>query len=69
MEEGISMQVHINKLWMIANQLTNIDHQVFDENLAFTLLESLPSSFHTFVVRLNTCIHQLSMELSCGQLL
>jgi hypothetical protein len=50
MEEGISMQVHINKLWMIANQLTNIDHQVFDENLAFTLLESLPSSFHTFVV-------------------
>ncbi len=50
MEEGISMQVHINKLWMIANQLTNIDHQVFDENLAFTLLESLPLSFHTFVV-------------------
>jgi len=49
MEKGISMQVHINKLWMIASQLTNID-QVFYENLAFTLLESLPSSFHTFVV-------------------
>ncbi len=50
MEEGISMQAHINKLWMIANQLTNIDHQVFYEDLAFTLLESLPSSFHTFLV-------------------
>jgi hypothetical protein len=50
MEESISMQVHIDKLCMIANQLTNIDHQVFDEDLAFTLLESLPSSFHTFVV-------------------
>jgi len=50
MKEGISMQVHIDKLWMIANQLTNINHQVFYENLQFTLLESLPSSFHTFVV-------------------
>jgi hypothetical protein len=52
---------------MITNQFTNIDHQVFDEDLAFTLLESLPSSFHTFVVWLNTCNHQLSMELPCGQ--
>ncbi len=50
MKEAISMQAHIDKLWMIANQLTNIYHQVFYEDLTFTLLENLPSSFHTFVV-------------------
>jgi len=50
MEEGISMQAHSDDLWMIANQLTNIDHQVFYEDLAFTFLKSLPSSFHTLVV-------------------
>jgi hypothetical protein len=53
---------------MIVNQLANIDHQVFYEDLAFTLLGNLPP-FHTLVVSLNTCIDQLSMELVCGQLL
>jgi hypothetical protein len=41
MQEGTSMQVHIDKLRMIVNQLTNINHKVYDENLAFTLLGSL----------------------------
>jgi hypothetical protein len=45
MEEGTSMQVHIDKFWMIGNQLTNIDHQVSDEDFAFTLLGNLSSSF------------------------
>jgi len=36
MEEGTWVQVHIDKLRMIANQLTNIDHQIPNENLAFT---------------------------------
>ncbi len=36
MEEGIGVQVHIDKFCMITNQLANIDHIVFDENLAFT---------------------------------
>jgi hypothetical protein len=69
MEEGTSMQVHIDKFWMIRNQLTNIDHQVFDEDLAFTLLGNLSSSFHNLVVSLNTRTNQVSMELMCGQLL
>ncbi len=60
------MQVHIDKLQMIANQLTNIDHQVLDENLAFTFLKKLPPFSHTLVVTLNTCI---DMELLCGQLM
>jgi hypothetical protein len=51
---------------MIANQLTNIDHQVLDENLAFTFLKKLPPFSHTLVVTLNTCI---DMELLCGQLM
>jgi hypothetical protein len=25
-QEGTLVQAHINKIWMIANQLTNIDH-------------------------------------------
>jgi hypothetical protein len=29
MEEGTSVQAHIDKLQMIGNQLTSIDHQVF----------------------------------------
>jgi hypothetical protein len=32
MEESTLVQAHIDKLWMIVN----IDHQVFNEDLAFT---------------------------------
>jgi hypothetical protein len=37
MQEGTSMQVHIDKLRMIVNQEANINHKVYAENLAFTL--------------------------------
>ncbi len=66
MEEHTLVQAHIDKLQMIANQLTNIDHQVFNEDLTFTLLGILPPSFYTLVVSLSTHIDQLSMELVCG---
>jgi hypothetical protein len=69
MEERTSLQVHIDKFRMIANQLANIDHQVSNEDLAFTFGGSLPLSFHTFVISLSTHIDKLSMELVCGQLL
>jgi hypothetical protein len=51
---------------MITKQLTNNDHQVFDEDLTFTLLGNLTPSFYTLVVSLNTHIDQLFMELVCG---
>ncbi len=54
---------------MITNQLPNINHQIYDEDLAFTLLGSLWLSIHTFVVSFSTHTNQLSMELVCGQLL
>jgi len=54
---------------MIVDQLANIDHQNFYDDLAFTFLRSLPLSFHTLVVSLSTRSNQLSMELICGQLL
>jgi hypothetical protein len=69
MEERTLVQARIDKLQMIAYQWTNIDHQVFDEDLTFTLLGSLPPSFYTLVVSLSTHIDQLSMELVCGQLM
>jgi hypothetical protein len=56
MEEDIGVQVHIDKFCIITNQLANIDHIVFDENLAFTFLGGLPPSFHTLVVSLNLSI-------------
>jgi hypothetical protein len=54
---------------MIVDQLINIDHQAFYEDLAFTFLRILSSSFHILVVSLSTHINQLFMELICGQLL
>jgi len=63
------VQVHINKLWMIADQLTNINHQIFNEDLAFTFLKKLPPSLHTLVVSLNAHIDQLFMELIYTHLL
>ncbi len=32
------MQAHIDKFWMIIDQLTNINHQIYDEDLAFKFL-------------------------------
>jgi hypothetical protein len=54
---------------MITYQLTNINHQIYGEDLAFTFLKSLPLSIHTFVVSFSTHTDQFSMELVCGQLL
>jgi hypothetical protein len=54
---------------MITNQLTNINHQIYDEELAFTLLGSLWLSIHTFVVSFSIRTNKLPMELICGQLL
>jgi hypothetical protein len=54
---------------MIVSQLVNIDHQLFEEDLAFTFLRNLPPSCHTFMDSFNICIDQLSMGLVCGQLL
>jgi hypothetical protein len=56
MEENTLVQVHINKFYMITNQLANIYHIFFDENLAFKCLKGLPPSFHTSVISLNLFI-------------
>ncbi len=38
-QEGTLVQTHIDKIQMITNQLTNINHQVSNENLAHTFKE------------------------------
>jgi hypothetical protein len=48
---------------MIANQLVNIDYQVFDEDLACTFLKNFSPSFHIVVFSFSICTNQLSMEL------
>ncbi len=63
------MQVHINKLWMVANQLTNINHQKNYEDLVFTFLKNLPPSLHTLTVSLNVHTDQLFMKFVYEQLL
>lgn len=49
---------------MITNQLANIDHIIFDENLAFTFLRGLPPFFHTLVVSLNLFILMNNLQSS-----
>ncbi len=63
------MQAHINKLHLIVDQLTNIDHPISNEDLSFTFLGNLPSSFHTLVVPFSTYINELSIKLIYQQLL
>jgi hypothetical protein len=50
---------------IVIDNLANIDHQIFYEGLAFTLLWSLPLSFHILVVFLSVHIDELSMDLVC----
>jgi hypothetical protein len=38
---------------MIIDQLTNIDHVIFNEDFAFAFLKNLSSYFHTLVVLFN----------------
>lgn len=49
--------------------MANIDHQVYDENLTFTFLQSLPHFPSSGGFTSSTCTNELSMELICGQLL
>ncbi len=63
------MQAHINKLHLIVDQLTNIDHPFSNEDLTFTFLGNLPPSFHTLVVPFSTYTNELSVDLVYGQLL
>jgi hypothetical protein len=54
---------------MIVDQLTNINHQIFYEDLAFTFLKNFSPSLHALVVSLNAHNNQLFVELVYGQLL
>jgi hypothetical protein len=63
------VQVHIRKFHTIIDQLINIDHVDYNEDLTFTFLWSVPPFFHNFLIWLNTCINELFMELVRGQLL
>ncbi len=68
MEENTLMQVRIYELCTIVNQLTNIDHPIFNENMTFSLLGNYLPSFHTTMVAFSYCIDELYMELIFGQL-
>jgi hypothetical protein len=59
MEESTLMQAHIDELCTIANQLINIDHPIFNEDMAFTLLRSYLPSFHTSMVVFSYCNDEL----------
>ncbi len=48
LKEGSLVQVHIEKLSMITNQIPNIEHQAFNEDLAFTFLKG-------FLLSMNLC--------------
>lgn len=57
------MQAHIDKFHMIVDQLTNINHQDSNEDMAFTLLRIMPISFHVpWLFFLSTHIDELPMD-------
>jgi hypothetical protein len=70
MQEG-TLMLNVSSYWQALDNciLVRKHHQLFNEDLTFTFLRSLPSSFHMFVVSLNTHTDQLFMELVCGKLL
>jgi hypothetical protein len=69
MKEGIYVQIHICKFHTIIDQLLNIGHVDYNEDLTFPFLWSVPPFFHSLLIWHNTCINELFMELVCGHLL
>ena len=62
LNEGQGMQEHINKVTTLAEQLEAIGAPVSDEDIAMTLLCSLPPSYENFLVTLESQADNLTVE-------
>lgn len=69
MEEGADIQKHINKIRELAQKLIAVGEKLGEEDLVSTLLYSLPESYETLVVSLESKEEILSMEDLTARLL
>jgi hypothetical protein len=68
--EGEFMQTHLNNIRDIADQLESIKAGIKDEDLAMTVLCSLPERFDSFIVQMEgRDIEQLTFDFVSGRLL
>ncbi|TPX52537.1 DNA-directed DNA polymerase [Powellomyces hirtus] len=69
MEDGDGMLEHINKVKMMAHQLEVIGAKVDSEGIVTTLLYSLPESFGSLIVSLESRADDLTLEFLTTRLL
>lgn len=69
LQEGESMQEHINKVTTLAEQLEAIGATISDDDIAMTLLCSLPESYESLLVALESRTDNLTAEIVRTRLL
>ena len=69
LQERDSMQQHINKVMTLAEQLEGIGAPVNDEDIAMTLLCSLPESYENLIIALESRADDLTAEFVQARLL
>ena len=69
LQDGTAMQAHINKIMMLAEQLDAIGAGVSDEDIAMTLLCSLPESYENLIIALESRADGLTSEFVRSRLL
>ena len=62
MREGSSAEDHMKYMKELSNKLAAINAAVSEEDQVVTLLGSLPDSYSTLVIALETCVDDLSLE-------
>lgn len=69
LQDGESMQEHINKVTTLSEQLEAIGAKISDEDIAMTLLCSLPQSYENLIVALESRADSLTAEIVRTRLL
>ena len=70
MQEANDMLDHINKVKSLADQLTCLEVAIKDEDVVFTLLDSLPTSYEHLITALETrLMKELTLEFFNARLM
>ena len=70
MEDENDMLAHINKVKALADQFNGADVAIFDGDIVMTLLESLPPSYESLIVAMETRpIQELTLDYVTSRLL
>jgi hypothetical protein len=69
LSEGDTIQQHINRLGEIVEQLANVGIETTDSDIAMSLLASLPESYETFIMALESCSEAITSEFVKSRLL